>query len=54
MARVSMWQLEGYPVTKLTRVDWDGMTMEWESGGPNLFYLSASVDSLVKSLCRPN
>ena len=43
MARVSMWQLEGYPVTKLTRVDWDGMTMEWESGGPNLFYLSASV-----------
>ena len=43
MARVSMWQLEGYPVTKLTRVDWDGMTMDWESGGPNLFYLSASV-----------
>ena len=43
MARVSMWQQEGYPVTKLTRVDWDGMTMEWESGGPNLFYLSASV-----------
>ena len=43
MARVSMWQLEGYPVEQLTRVDWDGMTTEWESGGPNLFYLSASV-----------
>ena len=36
MARVSMWQLEGYPVEQLTQVDWDGMTMEWESGGPNL------------------
>ncbi len=43
MARASMWQLEGYPVEQLTQVDWDGMTMEWESGGPNLFYLSASV-----------
>ena len=41
MVRVSMWQLEGYPVEQLTQVDWDGMTMEWESGGPNLFYLSA-------------
>ena len=41
MARVSMWQLEGYPVEQLTRVDWDGKTTEWESGGPNLFHLAA-------------
>ena len=41
MARVSMWGLEGYPVEQLTRVDWDGFTTEWESGGPNLFHLAA-------------
>ena len=42
MARLTMWELEGYPVEQLTRVDWDGMTMEWENGGRNLFELSPS------------
>ena len=43
MARVSIWNVR-LPCQKATsRVDWDGMTMEWESGGPNLFHLSASV-----------
>ena len=43
MARVSMWSLRLPCQNATNRVDWVGMTMEWESGGPNLFHLSASV-----------
>ena len=47
MARVSMWQLEGYPVTKLTQVDWDGMAR-----GP-LFACVARVRHLATPAVPP-
>ena len=41
MARVSIWNVRLPCQNATSWVDWVGMTMEWESGGPNLFHLSA-------------
>ena len=41
MARVSIWNVRLPCQNATSWVDWDGMTMEWESGGPNLIHLSA-------------
>ena len=40
-ARVSIWNVRLPCQNATSWVDWVGMTMEWESGGPNLFHLSA-------------